>query len=431
MEVIFLISVIVIVLIIILMLLCKLSKKLDNEIDNIIENKKVIDDETLESYTNAENELIENNGIDQHVKNYSLLVRHINHNLQKTPIDIVNEDTIEDIQYVYDRNPLNRYDQLMLENLIREDPNLDGLNDNYNDIGNFIIDWKQEAAGNTVSPSMMRGANKKDKIKNYIDRSTKVISDTQNVHDTSVNEALRKTYNNLKNSDTSGSDTNNPNDTINALDNKFSTINEIEKYLNTLDENKLSIESKERAKRTLNHIRKNGNNLNVASIGENTNIQDILHQTWNRTKIKENSDNADSIKEAIVDNLSDCVENNDIVCAGGISARILSSLQLLDTDSDKFSKMQTASEIRSELFKSAHDILNEEIKTATESGDEKMKEFGKSFEDTSIDESSIPQETKDTFYKNIENKVDEKINEYDKDIIPNNIKNDIMNGVKM
>jgi hypothetical protein len=160
-----------------------------------------------------------------------------------------------------------------------------------------------------------------------------LLQDPQNVHDSFINNTISNSINNIKNKEF---DMN-----LNYQD--------IENILNNeIDKKDFNPAKRNNIKRVLENI----NNSNFKSIKNNMTIKEALVLVFNKIYNKNDTGglaspdprlsgstgrvNDEEIKKAFISNLlnelNDCVENNNVVCGTGIFNRIFSSINLLDAD---------------------------------------------------------------------------------------------------
>lgn len=148
------------------------------------------------------------------------------------------------------------------------------------------------------------------------------FSDTQSVHDTMVQRSVRKIFSESKNND------NDNNEIISEI------INESKDHKDFL-----------KIKKTIEKIK--SRNSNVTNI-DRTEMQ-VLIDIWEKAK------KDDNIKNFLFTQLSDCVENGDVVCPTGISTRLAMSLVL--NNPENFPK--TDEMINMEMMNTASKMQNE------------------------------------------------------------------------
>lgn len=164
--------------------------------------------------------------------------------------------------------------------------------------------------------------------------------DPQNVHDSHVNDDLRKIYHKIVQN--------------NMLDDTPPVSrDDLVTYLkSTLSPNKLR-----RAQKTLAAVDKAGNN---SAVGAHEN--QIIDEVWQRINSRENEDRQNELKESLADALIDATdESGYTVCSNGRCARVLSSLTLLDTNPDVAAPVKTREILRSEVMSKASKIIETAI----------------------------------------------------------------------
>lgn len=149
---------------------------------------------------------------------------------------------------------------------------------------------------------------------------------------------------------------------------------------------------KQKAIEAYDTIRTRG--INIAAL--NATEPQILNAVWQRANSPVNTGNQDSLKMALVDALASCIEGGRPVCSTGRSSRVISSLCMLDADSD-ISKIGTSEMYKNEILEKANGLLKECIKTAQNSPNLSMQTYGKSFEDASILDDTVPENVKTEF----------------------------------
>lgn len=122
--------------------------------------------------------------------------------------------------------------------------------------------------------------------------------DAQNVHDTQIQKYIRKENAEL--------DYEVPVNTNNKKDIYADLMRDCPDHL------------KNKVEQVLNHIK--NNDEHIANVDKN--ISDLLYQISEKGKQDKN------IKEDLYKNIADCVENDQVVCATGISTRLTSSLYI-------------------------------------------------------------------------------------------------------
>ena len=378
-----------------------------------------INDQIITDYINEENVMVDNGYMDDRKIRYNETVEEIANVVNDIAItDLIYADIIN-IDFTVGRNPYNNNnfeednpwfhaylvepDDYFIGNMGHNLPP-DNIQNHLNNLANTSVTWR-------LNEAKKESKTKKEATHNYLQKSKIVKSDAQNVHDPSVNKDLKNTYKQLQN------------DSI--LHVKNDEMYDIEKYILL---SKLSDAEKTKAIKTYNKIIHDDGR--VYTIDDNVRVRDILKLVWNRSYHPNNANQSDNLKESVVHALSDCIENGNVVCNGGISSRLLSSMVLIDHDKSMGNAM-TSSGYKSEMFSNAQKIFQQEIKLSENSTNPQIKQFAKSFDDTSIDDSKIPEDIKTIFYNAVEKKIDTMLSRYNKEHVPVNIKTEIMAGIKI
>lgn len=140
-----------------------------------------------------------------------------------------------------------------------------------------------------------------------------LLQDPQNVHDSFINNTISNSINNIKNKDF---DMN-----LNYQD--------IENILNNeIDKKDFNFAKRNNIKRVLENINKS----NFKSIKNNLTIKEALVLVFNKIYNKNDEEIKKSFISNLLNELNDCVENNNVVCGTGIFNRIFNSINLLDAD---------------------------------------------------------------------------------------------------
>lgn len=253
----------------------------------------------------------------------------------------------------------------------------------------------------------IQNPNKNDQINTYFHIAKKVKSDSQNVHDASVNEDLQKSYQILKNDDSIGN-----------ISREIEIFNEIQcKMPISLQKNALSI---------LNIIYHNDlKTYSILDDGKPVSLSFLLNLVWNRAYHPDNINARETIKKSIILTMSECVENDHPVCSGGIAARLLASLVLLDADI-RVGQVMSKQQYKNEVMENASKIWQETIEiNRNQTQNLHLKQFADSFVDPQIDDSKISESVKNAFYKQFECKIDNMLEKY-KGKIPDTLRAEIL-----
>lgn len=129
--------------------------------------------------------------------------------------------------------------------------------------------------------------------------SIKVTSDKHNVHDSGVIKSVAESYKKIKS-------------------------NNHEKATDALIELRQLCESNKNALRVLDKIETS--TTPITSLNDEKEI-DVLLTVWNRIQT---FDDKEKIKQNLILNLADCIDNNTLVCTNGRVARVMDTLNIID-----------------------------------------------------------------------------------------------------
>lgn len=344
----------------------------------------------------------------------------------------LNENDIAEISYILCKNPQKRRPIYTApeNNIIHIETNQPIQHEQIiqpaiNALNNIQIEWNlRHAESNIKNNESHVLTGKSNTINNYFNQTKKIKSDSQNVHDSSVNEDMLKTYNILKN------DMVKYNGEHNEFHEGFSVIyQDIFTFIQTDDE--LSYYDKENAILILNRV--NNDDLYTHSIvvhNRPIKVKELAYLVWKRAYHPANQQNQKEIKHAIIKAMADCVESGNAVCSGGIAARLLTSLVLLDFN-PQVGHTMTKQCYKNEVMGKANNILQETIREyANQNTDLDLKRFAESYLNPQIDDSNISQDIKNQFYMVVEKKIDNMLLEYNGKISPE-IKTEIMAGIQI
>jgi hypothetical protein len=178
--------------------------------------------------------------------------------------------------------------------------------------------------------------------------------DPQNVHNSTVLGTVKNSLENLKKD----------------IENDKLDVNEIKDLINNMEDS----HKKRDALKSLDHI--NSNNIMVTSVGMKE--MDALGIVWNKIK-NEYNDNQD-VKDALIDRLADMQEYGETVCPTGRITRIVDTLNTID---ENVNILPTYA-INSEMMSKAANIRTKLLETYNES-DKKLLEEGTSPNQSSYD----------------------------------------------
>ncbi len=282
---------------------------------------------------------------------------------------------------------------------------------------NLLDTTVESTTTNTIAERKSKAASAASKpveaVNNYFKSSSVYTDNPQNVHDSGVNSDLRHTLSKIRSYETK---TPLPADTIaDAIT-----------YINSKYSGKGSSKA-QHALSVLNDRIAQGNSIDTFNDTEDR----IFASVWGRTNAVENAAQADKMRDAIVDSLADCYENNSIVCINGRTARIINSLVTLDKDGTISSGALTKEAYRNQIFTETRDIITREIKAAKDSPDPNISAVGKYFDgeldipddaDDADDASDVNNATnnitkdliraREKFIKDVKSEIDQNLKQY-------------------
>jgi hypothetical protein len=161
-------------------------------------------------------------------------------------------------------------------------------------------------------------------------------------------------------------------------------------------------------RRALIALNKARERILIDSLGENE--ATILALVWERANHRNNRENADMIREAVVDCLADCVDKQSMlpVCVTGRATRIVGALATLDFD-NKSSIVMTHEMYKNEIFNDTKKIIDSIVAEYKNAGD-KAREYADAYEAGEDGDNDL---TKDMCSRIIEN-----IKHYEKKLGP-------------
>lgn len=275
---------------------------------------------------------------------------------------------------ILDRNVIQNEQMINRENILNAGNNyIDAINHNAifdaNDNGNIVIDFafgfgeawdelltpltnyattkKTELIQDRVNKVKKITDNKKQATDLYLTVSTTHTNDGQNVHDSNINHKIKIIINKLLEESTKSDNIDNIIDFYIKSD--FANNNKFESFMNVID------------------VFKKSEYVLLAGISD---LQ-VLEIVWNRINDERNAENKDKLLEALYNNILDCYENDNIVCANGRILRVIGSLTLLDFDESNWylfkvedTRNMVFDEVRKLIDKIAQDNINTDLKFA-------------------------------------------------------------------
>lgn len=233
-----------------------------------------------------------------------------------------------------------------------------------------IIGLNQAVEGNTLreqnadhrlAEAFANSETRAEAVDKYLESSKTQTSDAQNVHDTSVIRDLNKTLMELRSTMPTG-----------YL--ATTAINDARQYCNDEYRREYGDGKAGRAQRCLDLITAGSN---ISSF--NTTEDEIFAATWARCDYKPNTRNRKNMRDGIMHALADSIEGANPVCLNGRCGRVLSSLVTLDYNTEVGSAM-TLEAYRNQIFSETSKIIAEEVETAKDSNNPKLRQAALAFD---------------------------------------------------
>jgi hypothetical protein len=304
----------------------KAQKKEDmyyyNETANRMSRNKIAD-ATVNSFVLANLLNYNANDRDKAENYYNTTLRRITEN----PAQMVNTN----VDFIIDRTQ-DFYDDYALQTL---DPII--VNQIYRNINT--------ARNNVRNAKVANTANSGD----HYYQTQPLLNDPQNVHDSYVNENMRKIYTNII--------------TQNTLESPIATsIAEIKEAVK-----KYPFSNKKMKTHALQIVDRMAAGNAISSL--QTNERDLLLNIWNRIHSADNSESRDSLKLAFMNALADGMEkssNGDYheICTSGRCSKMLGALTILDAHPEISRPMQTKQMLRNEIFAKTYQIIQNQLAQA-------------------------------------------------------------------
>lgn len=138
-----------------------------------------------------------------------------------------------------------------------------------------------------------------------------VRADAHNAHDSGVTKTVKVSVDRLRES---------------IGDPVISAGVAVKQVRDTINNSNISVDRKKNAIQALDTIERNNHTLTAS----NTTEVDLLNLVWNRIHHDDNKENQDSLRDNLLNELSECVEHQKTVCTSGRFNRIISSLNGVD-----------------------------------------------------------------------------------------------------
>jgi hypothetical protein len=245
--------------------------------------------------------------------------------------------------------------------------------------------------------------NKSEYNRKFIGENTQYNSDPQNTHDSQVGKDLVVSYRRI--SDGADWDTG-----------VSETFESITRYIEGLE----NTPKNERAKKAVRQMIESNTHMTLIGAHET----EILRDTWNRSNHPRNRENRENIREAIIDQLADCVDGNNVVCATGRVSRVIASLATLDYD-PQVGKCATSDAYKNEALDKANQIMNRAIREYKTSDDEEKRRYAASFDDP---KATFNEAVREEFEKRVVGEVSDYIDQ-NQEHLPHDMKQKIIDGL--
>jgi hypothetical protein len=247
---------------------------------------------------------------------------------------------------------------------------------------NTINQRRREA--NTAAESI--GGNKKDVTEIFLTKSKTHTNDAQNTHDSSVSKALKTSAEILKT-------------TPLAQPNMVAVYNSCNTFAKKMaDDKEISPAQLQTVIKALDVVSEGTYNMTL-----NITEDKLFIYVWNRSYMKENSDNADNIRESVVKALIDYYKGDTPapVCSNGRCNRLVEALTLLDFNPD-VGGANTLENYKNDIFEDTKKIIADKIEETKKSQDKKLSDIAKSYEDPNIEtDNDAEQQFKDELKRDI------------------------------
>lgn len=300
--------------------------------------------------------VIDLNGHDGRINNFGIL-----NNVVKRYMGNLKPYVDRDVDAIDDHLDWFELDQI--ENFADRHMDIMVANPHYNDFIDAVLQVRPKKVVKTLDEVKENCRTKKEAFDTYVANNVQYTDDSQNVHDSAVNEHLRSTWNKLKTTKFEGD-----------------VWQQVRRYI--IDNYSTAGEKRRKALRSLEEIQKGKFN---GTIGASE--TDILNVVWNRSNLPINQKNRDTIRNAIVDALADMTDDGqNVVCSNGRCARLMESLVFTDAEDKIATGAMTVEQIRNDAIQKSNDILRETILSvsAGHGGNSQLQSVARSYDDPSI-----------------------------------------------
>lgn len=213
-----------------------------------------------------------------------------------------------------------------------------------------------------TTPTTRRPMTRRENDQNVIDRLLRG-GDSQNIHNSQVNSTIKLSVENLK----KVTDINRSQET---------SVSEIKQFINSYLEDG---DKKKDALKSLDRIVNSKKPLMHTNMKE----QEALNLVWNRIHNSIHNDKKDTLKENLVDELSEMQEFGHTVCSSGRFSRIIDTLnvvdpevKIMDTNAINEEIMNSTAQLRNNLYKKYSESEQKQLDMGTHPN---QNEFDKNF----------------------------------------------------
>lgn len=277
---------------------------------------------------------------------------------------------------------------------------------NFNDVTiNTLPEVKKEVIRDRIQKAAENSTCRQEIINKYLNNSTVYTNDNQNVHDPKVNSDLKTTLKKLKSTYLKSN-----------INNSQKSFDEAQDYIT---HTYATLHDVKKVDDALNILKKMKTGDLISTFNETE--DQIFSYVWERSNLAKNAENANLMREAIVNSLADGIHNESQVCINGRCSRVLNSLALLDYDKDVSAGALTFEAYKNQIFQETKEIVNQEIDRAKNSTNADLRKVGLAYE--TGDESGLPDVEKQ-FKSEVKTAIDNNISQY-KDKFTNDELSDI------
>jgi hypothetical protein len=185
------------------------------------------------------------------------------------------------------------------------------------------------------------------------------LSESQNVHDSSIYTELQNQYNIIIKENT-------------EIPNRhLRTYSEAINWLRIRYSN-----NKEKMSKVEKVISMWNNNYPIGSM-QNVKEQELISSIWARIYDPRNKKNFGSLRESFGDSTIDCIENSNAVCMAGRTSKMFQSLAILDCNPE-IGVLKTKQLLRNEIYERAAKIVDEHIGSSGSISNELRNAYNKS-----------------------------------------------------